>query len=124
MPFCPSRANYQAEQAWPSHLHLQTPPESIEHGIFLSNFFLFFRVASLTNVLFYADMPEKKNKFAEVARAARKGKATAKTTGPSPKQSHRVEEIIILHKMISFLVVDSGHLVKFIVTLLVFGPRH
>lgn len=62
--------------------------------LFLPTFFIF-RTALLNHVLFCAEMARKKNKFVEEARAARKGKAVAKTSGPPPKRARRVEEIII-----------------------------
>lgn len=41
-------------------------------------------------------MTRKKNKFAETARAAHKGKAITGASGPPPKWAHQVEEIIML----------------------------
>lgn len=41
-------------------------------------------------------MAGKKNKFVEAAHATRKGKATARTTGPPPKWPLQPDQIIML----------------------------
>lgn len=40
-------------------------------------------------------MARKKNKFAEVTRAARKGKVVPGAIGPLPKRARRAKEVII-----------------------------